>query len=193
VSTQLVTSQDVEDYGSAFIDLTQRAAHDALAPELNALRAQNQHLRQLAARSQNAEIQRFLDSRVPGWRSTYADSRFADWLAQPDDYSGTVRSRLLRNAVDAGDAGRVAAIYQGFQQEVGQRAPAYQRAQSRQPASNAKPIYTREQIKRLYEQRRLGRISDANWARQEADIIAAGREGRVTSSFDKYGNETRLT
>jgi hypothetical protein len=133
-----------------------------------------------------------LDRSVPGWQTTYADQRFAAWLSAPDDYSGAARSQLLRDAVNKGDGARVAAIYRGFQQEVGQRAPAYQRTQSRQPASGAKPVYSREQIKHLYEQRRLGRISDTTWARQEADIIAAGREGRVTSSFDKYGNETRL-
>jgi hypothetical protein len=187
-----ITAQDVEDYGSELIGLTQRAALDALAPELQQLRAQNQHLRAMAARSQNAEIQRMLDQSVNGWRDTYADPRFSQWLQLPDDYSGAARSQLLRDAVNKGDTARVAAIYRGFQQEVGQRAPAYQRTQSRPPASGGKPIYTREQIKRLYEERRLGRISDVNWARQEADIIAAGREGRVTSSFDKYGNETRL-
>ena len=53
-------------------------------------------------------------------------------------------------------------------------------------------VKLREQIKHLYDQRRHGDISDANWARIEPDIIAAGREGRVTSSFDKYGNERRL-
>jgi hypothetical protein len=188
-----LTQQDVENYGSEFLDLTRRAAHDALAPEIQRLHAENQRLQAMAARAQNAEIQRTMDHSVSGWRDTYADPRFSQWLQFPDDYSGAARSQLLRDAVNKGDSARVAAIYRGFQQEVGQRAPAYQRAQSRQPASGAKPIYSREQIKHLYEQRRLGRISDANWALREADIIAAGREGRVTSSFDKYGNETRLT
>jgi hypothetical protein len=188
----VLTQQDVEDYGSDFLDLTRRAAHDALAPEIQRLHAENQHLRAMAARSQNNEIQRTLDQSVNGWRDTYADPRFSQWLQLPDDYSGAARSQLLRDAVNKGDTARVAAIYRGFQQEVGQRAPAYQRTQSRQPATGGPRVYSRDEIKRLYEQRRLGRISDANWARQEADIIAAGREGRVTSSFDKYGNETRL-
>jgi hypothetical protein len=119
----------------------------------------------------------------------------AEWLAVPDGYSGAVRSQLMRHAVDAGDAGQVASFYRGFLAEAGSYAPAHQSrggAQSR-PVAAGKQIYSREQIKHLYAQRRLGHINDANWARIEADIIAAGREGRVTSSFDKYGNETRLT
>jgi hypothetical protein len=188
----MITRDDVDSYGSELIEMTQRAALDAVAPQLQRLHAENQQLRAMAARAQNSEIQRGLDQSVNGWRDTYADPRFSQWLQSPDDYSGAARSQLLRDAVNKGDTARVAAIYRGFQQEVGQHAPAYQRTQSRQPASGGKPIYTREQIKRLYEERRLGRISDANWALREADIIAAGREGRVTSSFDKYGNERRL-
>ena len=189
----MITQDDVTNYGSELIDLTRRAAVDAVSPALNQLRAENQALRQMAARSQNANIQQELDRQIPGWRATYQDPRFADWLAAPDDYSGAVRSQLLRDAVAKGDGGRVAAIYRGFQQEAGHPARQFRgAAQSRQPAIGGKPVYSREQIKRLYEQRRLGHINDANWARQEADIIAAGREGRVTSSFDKYGNERRL-
>src|SRR5262245_54260765 len=42
-------------------------------------------------------------------------------------------------------------------------------------------IYSREEIARLYEQHRRGayRGREAEWRRQEADIIAAGREGRI--------------
>jgi hypothetical protein len=36
----------------------------------------------------------------------------------------------------------------------------------------------------LYEQRRLGTISDAKWGPLEADIIAAGREGRIAGAVN---------
>jgi len=192
----MLSQADYDNYGSEFIDLTRRAAVEAVSPELQQLRAQNQRLRQMAARSQRAEIERTLDAQIPNWHEIYQNPAFAQWLATPDGYSGAVRSQLMRQAVDVGDAGRVVSFYRGFQQEAGRRAsPAHQSrggAQSRPAATGAKPIYTREQIKHLYDQRRHGTISDANWARIEADIIAAGREGRVTSSFDKYGNERRL-
>ena len=106
----MITQADRENYGEEFIDLTSRAAADALQPALNALRQENQQLRQLAQRSQRAEIERTLDRDVPGWRTTYADPAFADWLAAPDDYSTATRSQLLRHAVANGDAGRVAGV-----------------------------------------------------------------------------------
>ena len=49
------------------------------------------------------------------------------------------------------------------------------------PAPPDKPFYTRPQIKLLYEQHRRGAYvgREAEWARLDADIIAAGREGRI--------------
>jgi len=42
-------------------------------------------------------------------------------------------------------------------------------------------MYTRALIKQLYEQHRRGAYTgrEGEWARQEADIIAASREGRI--------------
>jgi hypothetical protein len=41
--------------------------------------------------------------------------------------------------------------------------------------------YTRDEIKQLYEAHRKGAYQgrEAEWARQDADIIAASREGRI--------------
>jgi len=44
-----------------------------------------------------------------------------------------------------------------------------------------KPVYTRAQIAQLYSAHRKGAYvgREAEWARQDLDIIAAGREGRI--------------
>ena len=49
-----------------------------------------------------------------------------------------------------------------------------------------RPRYTRDQIKQLYEMHRRGAYlsREAEWARQDADIIAAGREGRILGAGD---------
>jgi hypothetical protein len=137
----------------------------------------------MAQRSQRAEIERVLDQQVGDWRATYADPRFADWLESPDDYSAATRSQLLRNAVAAGDAGRVAAIYRGYQRKT--HAPAgHQRASQSRPAATGGNLYTRQQITDLYKRRRDGLIGDAAWARQEADIVRAASEGRVVGALN---------
>jgi hypothetical protein len=98
----------------------------------------------------------------------------------------------MRNAVDNGDTGRVVQFYKGFLAEVGYQASAYQRAPSR-PAATGKPVWTRDQVRQAYEQRRLGHISDARWPQIEKEIFAAANSGRIAGGLDKDGNVlTRL-
>jgi hypothetical protein len=184
---QLVTAEDEENYGSALIDMTKRAAVEALAPELQQLRAQNEHLRSMAARAQHVEIERALDRSVPSWREIYQDPGFSQWLSQPDDFSGATRSQLLRNAVANGDSGRVVAFYKGFQPAAGQYGSA-RSYQSRRTAT-AGNIYTRQQIQNLYERRRKGEFNDATWARWEQEILAAANQGRIAGALDRDGNK----
>ena len=189
-----ITSQDVDDYGSAFIDFTRRAAVDAVRPELQRLHAENAELRQMAQQSQTANIQAALDRDLPQWRQVYSNPEFSDWLQSPDPYAGESRSQLLRRAVAAGDSNRVVRFYAGFLQEAGHHAPAGQRShQSRSPATSGN-IYTRQQITDLYKQRRFGQISDSRWAQIEPDIVKAAAQGRVAGAINPVdGTEmTRL-
>jgi hypothetical protein len=184
----MLSPADYENYGSDFIDLTKRAAVDAVGPELAQLRQQNVQLRQMAARSNTANIQAELDRAVPGWRERiYANPAFSTWLESPDDYNAATRSQLLRQAVAAGDSGRVVRIYQGFERE-GHHAPTghTRTPQSRQTGGN---IYTRPQIAKLYEQRRLGGIPDARWGPLEADIVRAAGEGRIAGALGPDGTQ----
>jgi hypothetical protein len=100
----------------------------------------------------------------------------------------------MRNAVANGDTSRVVAFYRGFLAESGHHAPSgQQRAyQSRQPATGAKPIYSREQIADYYKARRAGAIPDSKWAAIENDILKAGAEGRVAGALN-LRDGTKLT
>jgi hypothetical protein len=130
-----LTEQDYADYGSDFINMTRRAAVDAVGPELQRLQAENRHLQQMAQRSNTATIQAALDREVPDWHSIYQNEAFAEWLSEQDPYSTATRSQLLRDAVIKGDGGRVVRIYRGFEREA-HHAPAYHsRSQSGSTAS----------------------------------------------------------
>jgi hypothetical protein len=190
----MLTQADRENYGDEFLDLTRRAAVDAVGPQLNQLRQENAHLRQMAQRSQRADIERALDNSGIDWHAVYNDPRFSQWLSEQDPYNDGTRSQHLRRAVAAGDSNRVVRFYAGFLQEAGHHAPAGQRShQSRSPATSGN-IYTRQQITDLYKRRRLGQISDSRWAQIEPDIVKAAAQGRVAGAINPVdGTEmTRL-
>ena len=77
----------------------------------------------------------------------------------------------------------VKAIFDGYKRSAGQStssSPAASRAPSRRGVSGKK-FYTRDDIKRLYEQHRRGTFAgrEAEWAALEADLFRAQHEGRV--------------
>jgi hypothetical protein len=204
-----LTEQDVQTYGTELIDLTQRAAVQALAPQLQQIQEDNARLRQRLAQ----EARRNLDQRVavlvPNYREIDRNPRWHQWLLGVDILAGRVRQTLLNEAISAADAPRVSSFFKGFLNEeaaTGHSAPApssFQAAAPKEPALNLaslaapgrarpanggdpnlpteKPIYTRAQISQLYNMERRGAYMgrEAEWARQEADIFAAQREGRV--------------
>jgi hypothetical protein len=70
MSPQLITEEDHQNYGSELVDMTKRAALEALGPELNALRAENNHLRGMAQRAQHVSKGRSMRKCRIGMRST---------------------------------------------------------------------------------------------------------------------------
>ena len=96
-----------------------------------------------------------------------------------DEYTGRVRQLLLNDAIASGSPSRVKAFFEGFRRA--ERAGGTQAVSSRQARSFGKRTYTREQIGELYEAHRKGAYAgrEAEWARQEADIFSAQREGRI--------------
>src|SRR5262249_29376158 len=112
------------------------------------------------------------------------DPRWHKWLMEPDEFTGRPRQLLLNEAIARGDAYRVRAFFHGFQQAAGgaQATPATSSKRTRSALSN-KPIYTREQIKSLYEMHKRGADAgrEAEWNGIEEKIIKAGGEGGVAA------------
>jgi hypothetical protein len=206
-----LTQQDVQNYGSELIDVTQRAALHAIAPHLMSLEQQNAELQARLAQEARRNLDQQVEMAVPNYREIDRDPRWHRWLLGIDVLSGRVRQQLLNEAISSAAAPRVISFFRGFQNEeaaTGHSEPAptsHQPAAPREaaiplsslaapgrarPATGGdaslppdRPIYTRAQIAQLYSLHRkqayVGR--EAEWARQEADIIAAGREGRIRS------------
>jgi hypothetical protein len=204
-----VTPEDEQNYGRDLIDFTRRAATEVITPKLMEIEQQNAELqRRLAIEARRSMDQR-VEQAVPNFREIDRDPRWHSWLRGVDLLSGRVRQQLLNEAIAAADAPRAISFFRGFQQEetaTGHLEPApvsRQAAPPREPAiplaslavpgrarpstggdaslPPEKPTYTRAQIAQLYSAHRKGAYvgREAEWARQDADIIAAGREGRI--------------
>jgi hypothetical protein len=201
-----VTEKDVQDYGTDLVDFTQRAAVQAVAPHLQALEQQNVELQRRLADEARARLDMRVEAAVPNFREIDRDPRWLQWLLGIDLLSGRVRQTLLNEAIASANAPRVISFFNGFRQEeaaTGHSEPAPSSRTLREPAIDLgslaapgrarpatggdasmpsdRPTYTRAQIAQLYSAHRKGAYvgREAEWARQEADIIAAGAERRV--------------
>lgn len=204
-----LTEADVQNYGSDLLDVTQRAAMQAVAPQLRNLEQQNAELQQRLAKEARRGLDQAVELAIPNFREIDRNPRWHNWLLGVDVFSGRVRQQLLDEAISSAAAPRVISFFRGFlteEQATGHLEPEPQSRQAAAPREAAvplvslaapgrvrpatggdssvppdRPIYTRAQIAQLYAMHRKGAYvgREAEWARQDADIIAAGREGRV--------------
>ena len=211
VHNNLITDEDRASYGDELIDLAQRAARGAITPELEQLREDNKRLTQRVQNTGKRELFATLDGAIPNWRQINQTTQFKAWLRLPNIYTGQLRGNMLKAAVDGAEAPKVTALFKDFLAEAnatGQMAPAVQLEQQAQapaprtaaldletlaapgrgrPASGDtqvpadKPIYSRAQISKFYDDKRRGFYAgrDAEVAAFEADLTAAQREGRI--------------
>jgi hypothetical protein len=204
----LLTDEDRAAYGPELVDMVQRAAREAVSPDLTAVQQQNNQLRQQLTHQAQAGVYQNLDQEIPHWRDINSGERFKAWCRLPDLYSGVVRGKLLNDAFRAANSPRVLQFFRGFLAEevaTGQQpaplpspAPAARTAAvpletlaapgRANPASGQssavpadKPTYTRAEVKGFYDNVRKGVYAgrDADRARDEALIFAAQRDGRI--------------
>lgn len=136
----VITDADREGYGEELIDMARRAARDALAPEMDALRAQNEALTNRVKSTGKRELFQSMDTSLPTWRQINRDTRFLAWLRLPNVYTGQVRGNMLKAAVDGGNAPQALQLFRDFLLEAnatGQITPAAQTEQ--QQAQQAAP------------------------------------------------------
>jgi hypothetical protein len=121
-----LTNEDYQVYGGEFLDVAKRAAQEAMGPELEALKQQQQHVAQREQRLTNQLTLNELDEKLPGWRQINTSPAFLEWLQGQHYASGGVKGTLLRQAFASGSASRVIAIFKEFQSESGTaQAPAH--------------------------------------------------------------------
>ena len=202
----LLTDKDIETYGPELIDVVQRAARQAVAPELQRVEDRTRQVDQRVAQTAQQGVYTALAEAVPNWNEINNSQEFKRWCSLPDLYSGEVRGKLLNTAFRGANAPRVIAFFKGFiavgvatgQVPVPHAEPVTPRKAAvpleslaapgrAKPATGDtqvpadKPIFTRAQIAGFYALVRKGAYAgrDADKAADEALIFAAQRDGRV--------------
>jgi len=122
---RLLTDQEEEEYGTEFLDVTKRAALEAVSPEVAKLQRDIEYLKrgmgavgQNIAKSAKEKMYDALDAEVPNWEQINEHPYYLGWLDQVDPYSGARRKSMLDHAYARHDAGRVVAFYKGFLAEA---------------------------------------------------------------------------
>jgi len=206
---RLITPEEVTTYGPELIDLTKRAAQEALQPTLDALQAENKRTRQAETRRQARDVYASLDTSVPEWRGINENAEFLNWLRLPDVYSGVLRGKLLKSAFSSGDAPRVTTFFKNYlaeAQATGQ-IPAPQNPAATPPAPRVaavplvnlaapgasrpatvsgqqpvdKPIFTHKQVAQFYSHEGRQRYvgRETDRINDEKEIFSAQSEGRI--------------
>lgn len=205
----LVTDEEIKTYGPELIDVIQRAARQAVMPDLQNVHNGVQQVNERVQQVSTGNLYTDLDRAVSDWRAINVSDRFKAWCGLRDVYSGQVRGKMLNAAFQAADAPRVIAFFKGFlneEQTTGQlpdpsgqpQPPAAARtpamtlesltapgrahpAGGDQPLPADKPIFTRAQIAAFYRAVRENQFvgREADKNTTEQAIFAAQRDGRV--------------
>jgi hypothetical protein len=192
MSDSYLTQKDVDEYGNEMLDVSQRAAMQAVAPYLRHLNQQHADLQARQVRDARRALDEKVAQLVPNYRDFDRDSRWHQWLLGIDLMSGRMRQTLLNEAINSGNVSRVVAFFKqftalpasSFQSNgafIGDRSTGTSSRTTSRRSSNEKPTYDNAAIARIYERRRKGLISDDRWPAIEQDIFAAQREGRVAA------------
>lgn len=122
---RLVTDEEIGDFGEEFFTVVGKRARDELLPEIDPLverikrlEAGQQAVGQVVQRSQTRGVYDLLSENVPNWRDINHSAEFANWLDQPDFYSGRTKRELLTDAFSRHDERRVLNFFQGFLTEA---------------------------------------------------------------------------
>lgn len=129
---RLVKDEEIREYGADLIDVVQRAAREAVMPEVERridqrvqpvvqkienVANQSTSVAQRIVKQDQASVHRLLTESVPNWQQLDTDEGFIGWLDQQDPFSGRTRGEMLNEAYRSLDGPRVVAFFKGYLNE----------------------------------------------------------------------------
>lgn len=205
-----ITDDERREFGDDLIDVMGRRAREAVAPDIEKMRRDQEEIKQHlvnaaareAAQARNA-VWQALDANIPEWRGVNDSDAFLAWLEGRDIFSGGSRRNALTAAFNANEAERVVGIFQAFLKEDSANlptprtatvdkgtlvAPGTPRGGSAEAPMTAagKRIWSEREINDFYHRSTKKRVFSQperdEYNRTQAEIMQAVKEGRVRPS-----------
>lgn len=202
----LVSRVAAQSIGSRFDEIGTRLA--GLEGRLGNTVQQVQSVQQITQSELAAKYFAMLDAQIPGWQQINESPQFLDWLQEPDILTGNTRMQLLQDAHGKAEADRVIHIFRLFKPDLGIGTPAPTPAPPAPapatppghidpntlaapatgapatPPANPPPgrIWLQAEVDKLYADKHKGRITQADFDKQEKEYFQALAEGRVSTS-----------
>lgn len=195
----LVTSDDIKEYGEDLVDFVRRVSKSVVLAELanfkSDIETKLNTVEQVTTRTAQEQFFDALTNYVPDWRTLNTDPGFLAWLEEVDEFSGATKMQLLQHAVANGDAARAAKFFLTYKEPTSSEGqtttnPSRKvekfvspgRAKATAPKlDSSKRTWTRTEISKLYADKLAGRLSAKEADELERDIFAAQREGRIVA------------
>lgn len=181
---KLITEQDREAFGDGLVDFVNRAAREAVSPEIEALRSENAELKKRVVTTGKGEVQAALSRAVPDWQTINTSPEFKQWLSLRNIYTRQVRRELLNSAYQAADAAVVVQVFKDFLTEAkatGNAIPTSQRQQA--PAAQA-PVAQRQPAMQLESLAAPGRARPAPGDAQVPAEKPIYTHAQIRSNYD---------
>lgn len=202
--SQLVTDRDAEAFGDDHVDLGRRIAAEVFDSRIRAVMDKIARLEQsitgvgeMTAKTSAEVFDDALTRQVPNWRQVNVDPAFIAWLQEEEGFTGKTKLDLLTDAYSKGDLNRTARFFKAYEAATG--APAHIASvasakdnvtkliapgKSRSAATplvqgNNAQIWTKDDISRLYDDKRNGRINQEEFDKYERDLFRSIKQGEI--------------
>lgn len=139
-----------------------------------------------------------LTRQVSDWKAVNVDPAFLGWLNEEEGFSGATRMSLLQDAYSKQNLSRTARFFTAFKELTGQATkqvtapvkdnvtklitPGKSRSSvTPQAPQGEKQIWSKDDISRLYSDKRTGKITQEEFDKYERDLFKAQGEGRIAA------------
>lgn len=205
---KLVTQKDVDDYGQDMIDAIRRVAREEAEQrsvaeravqetKITAVETRVDEVSSQVAQSESAKFWGTVNQIIPDWTQVDANPAWISWLDTAPDFSEFTYRQLAGQAIQKGNAQKVAKLVETWKRETGQVTPAVpatptptavQQELSRQVAPSTvkspsapviEKLMSRQEYEALYDVRNPRRFGEKRANEMIAEADRALAEGRI--------------